>query len=1129
MSPITVILKVRENTEPSRRGYIFDILADGEVLSREQAVSTVESQEVKDLTGQYAMLFEKRYSPDVIAGTLELLGSGLFRIWFRRSHERLMEIIGEPDGKTARLVIASDLPEVLSLPWELTALDGLRLIVSRCPKSASTPALAPPASGPFRIHFSASSPSGLPRIDFDSEEERSIVACEEADIALSFSEMGTFDELSTGLSPQSPHALHLSGHLIEKGDICFAFEDERGMQDLRPAEEIVRTAPWARFFIVNGRGIEATGRFCQQLVAAGAPAAVAIGADLGNSAVEIFGSLYRMLAAGDSVEEAVFKAGETARNRSEPAWTLLAAYSTLDRGCVQEQVAAGRDREKAGPVPGPKSEEAEQIHPVGPLDQAEAHAKIQRSLPYLVGGSASPFIDRRRILNRLLPALKDGSLRALIITGRPGSGKSALATRLALEIGHKVIPLAVTDAAPLCPSRLLDACGQAFLLHAEMLGSDPASSNLKAIASKMADGRLPVGERLKQAVSGLNLGKFILLIDGLDTGKDVDQEMAGFYAALLKDLDSGRTIITCQSLPVEIPRLGSGALNEWIGELSDSVFLRFLLFDHVVAKRYREGSLKTDLLSKISYLIGRSPQFYEIIRSALRDMPADMLLAKLEKIALPSDVNARHEAQKRAAIEIFASWLYCKLSPESQAALARSAVLEIPAKIELLSVTAGVVPDALSVMMKDWKDCGFLYESDQDSWVVCTPLRSWLTGLLDTDQVRAAHRAIGSFLRNVPARRLDSMLEARHHYLKSGNVEDAIDVTSRISNYMMRRGLYDDLIRINEGLDDPGSILRAGIAHLHKAEYDLARNSFEAALLGYRNAGDRHGEASALHNLGFAALREEDLTRAKSWFQEALVVYKEVGDIDGQSSTLYNLGMIAMQEQDNEEARMRLDEALIVQREAGDKGGEAATLQSLAMISLRDNDESRAREELDMSLSIYKEIGDPSGEAAALGALASIDLQAEKSVPALEKLRRVQSLLSNTGDLQREGDNWLNIASAQQQLGDRDGAWKSLVNAVEIYREVEDRNGEAAALFQLGVMAVWMNRIEDGIKILVMATSILRALERPELKKVEPLVEQLAAQLKLSEEQFVALVRDAGKEYRRDRGKRLIERVFDNR
>ena len=69
-----------------------------------------------------------------------------------------------------------------------------------------------------------------------------------------------------------------------------------------------------------------------------------------------------------------------------------------------------------------------------PIEEPSRPPIVQDALPGMKEGYAEHFVGRRREQQRLLPALRSGDLQILMITGLGGSGKSALATRLARKL-----------------------------------------------------------------------------------------------------------------------------------------------------------------------------------------------------------------------------------------------------------------------------------------------------------------------------------------------------------------------------------------------------------------------------------------------------------------------------------------------------------------------------------------------------------------------------------------------------------------------------------------------------------------------------------------------------------------------
>jgi hypothetical protein len=61
---------------------------------------------------------------------------------------------------------------------------------------------------------------------------------------------------------------------------------------------------------------------------------------------------------------------------------------------------------------------------------------------------------------------------------------------------------------------------------------------------------------------------------------------------------------------------------------------------------------------------------------------------------------------------------------------------------------------------------------------------------------------------------------------------------------------------------------------------------------------------------------------------------------------------------------------------------------------------------------------------------------------------------------------------------------------------------------------------------MALAAIVLRSIKSDDVKNVEPLVERLAAQLSLTQEQFMVLVQEVLQSYARDRGWGLVERAW---
>ena len=548
-----ITLSISQTGTPHERSVLFNVLVDGETVVINQGLSPTDWRAMCELSQRYNAMFEQHdQRTGITAENLRALGVELFNLWLERTWDRIMARV--PVGNRCLLVIASDVADVLNLPWEILIPAGRDFIgfdpkfgIRRLPWSDRSPA---PVAGalpprPLRILFMACAPQDQPPLDYEREEEFLLQAISRAgpNVAFDSGDLGTFEELRERINGFQPHIVHLTGHGIvgDDGLGYFAFEDEHGDSDLRSSMEI-------RQRLFGGSGVQCAfisgcqsgkapevavlGGVCQGLVGEEVPLAIGWASSIADDIATRFATtFYNTLAAGQPVDRALLQARQAIRKeceeRGDLSWTLPALYAATTQSLVFDPNPA------RPPVPPP--------HP----------SVVQQPLPGMKEGYAEHFVDRRRELQRLLPALREGALQVLIITGIGGAGKSALATRLArkLEVdGFTLIPVPSSKETPLSVARLLQICGDVFL-----------SSGLREAHATLRDASLPADDRVRYIVSVLNRGRFVLVLDNFEVNIEessrriLDPTLADFYSHLLTGLAGGsRAIITCIYRPADV-------------------------------------------------------------------------------------------------------------------------------------------------------------------------------------------------------------------------------------------------------------------------------------------------------------------------------------------------------------------------------------------------------------------------------------------------------------------------------------------------------------------------------------------------------------------------------------------------
>ena len=284
----TITLSINESGYRPNSSYLFHVFLDGKPLTS-QSLSQSDSAAVREISRTFGSLFEQGgCRPEKDAAAQRALGTRLFSLWLASSWDKILA--ARPSGSSL-LVIASESPEILNLPWELALPPGGELLeidprfsIRRLPSSGKM--LAPFAGElrprPLRLLFMTCAPVDQPTLDYEREEEAFFRAVSGQDVAFDSCDLGTFEELKERVNEFKPHVLHLTGHgTVRDGMGYFAFEKEDGRADLVPADDLRRFLAGSGVHCVFVSG-------CQALVGAEVQMAVGWAASIADDLATSF-------------------------------------------------------------------------------------------------------------------------------------------------------------------------------------------------------------------------------------------------------------------------------------------------------------------------------------------------------------------------------------------------------------------------------------------------------------------------------------------------------------------------------------------------------------------------------------------------------------------------------------------------------------------------------------------------------------------------------------------------------------------------------------------------------------------------------------------------------------------------
>jgi predicted ATPase/class 3 adenylate cyclase len=206
------------------------------------------------------------------------------------------------------------------------------------------------------------------------------------------------------------------------------------------------------------------------------------------------------------------------------------------------------------------------------------------------------------------------------------------------------------------------------------------------------------------------------------------------------------------------------------------------------------------------------------------------------------------------------------------------------------------------------------------------------------------------------------------------------------------------------------------------------------------------------------------LAEGGRWFEEVLAIPSGQGRTRTRAKALTGAAGISWWQQDRESAGACYGEALAVERDLGDPARTAEALYNYAFVVAGDDLEAATRL-LEESLDLFRRVGDERGVAQVLTMLVMQDAQAGNWEPVVDSLEEVVAIWRRLGDRLHLSFDLVWLAFAHGRLGRRGEARAAALEALDLFRAVDNATGIGIAFTDLAFLATWDGRHEDAIRL----------------------------------------------------------------
>jgi tetratricopeptide (TPR) repeat protein len=258
---------------------------------------------------------------------------------------------------------------------------------------------------------------------------------------------------------------------------------------------------------------------------------------------------------------------------------------------------------------------------------------------------------------------------------------------------------------------------------------------------------------------------------------------------------------------------------------------------------------------------------------------------------------------------------------------------------------------------------------------------------------------------------------------------------------------------------------------------DLWDRAHRAALTAARAAGNAHGEAILLAELGQLRYEQDRFADARRHLTNAVERFRDLRDSRGEASALSALGLACREQGYLPEAEHFLAQASVVCRDLDDDRATGHCQRLIGSVHLERGDFDVADTALAAALAAYRRAGSRRGEALTLRTIGLSHVARGRLTDAEDAFARALALFRQLGDTKLAAYCQRGLAKTYVRMGRLDEAREPLETALATHRAEHDGWAEAMALRTLGELDLAAGRLDDASRSLTSALKTFQAQE----------------------------------------------------